>query len=97
MMNTKAVKSSVGGDTPLAVISAAFAAGRSEALKSLAHRRRSIIYGASGSAAAMALAALPVGRKALTALVIGADSDDAACLYGDLCRVAGDEAVAILP
>lgn len=45
----------------------------------------------------MALAALPVGRKALTALVIGADSDDAACLYGDLCRVAGDEAVAILP
>lgn len=96
-MNTKAVKSSVGGDTPLAVISAAFAAGRSEALKSLAHRRRSIIYGASGSAAAMALAALPVGRKALTALVIGADSDDAACLYGDLCRVAGDEAVAILP
>ncbi|HRN03742.1 MAG TPA: hypothetical protein PLL05_01580, partial [Muribaculaceae bacterium] len=97
MMNTKAVKSSVGGDTPLAVISAAFAAGRSEALKSLAHRRRSIIYGASGSAAAMALAALPVGRKALTALVIGADSDDAACLYGDLCRVAGDEVVAILP
>ena len=97
MMNTKAVKPSVGGDTPLAVISAAFAAGRSEALKSLAHRRRSIIYGASGSAAAMALAALPVGRKALTALVIGADSDDAACLYGDLCRVAGDEAVAILP
>lgn len=97
MMNTKAVKSSVGGDTPLAVISAAFAAGRSEALKALAHRRRSIIYGASGSAAAMALAALPVGRKALTALVIGADSDDAACLYGDLCRVAGDEAVAILP
>ena len=97
MMNTKAVKSSVGGDTPLAVISAAFAAGRSEALKALAHRRRSIIYGASGSAAAMALAALPIGRKALTALVIGADSDDAACLYGDLCRVAGDEAVAILP
>ena len=97
MMNTKAVKPSVGGDTPLAVISAAFAAGRSEALKSLAHLRRSIIYGASGSAAAMALAALPISRKALTALVIGADSDDAACLYGDLCRVAGDEAVAILP
>lgn len=96
-MKTKTVPTTVGGDTPLAVISAAFAAGRSEALKALAHRRRSIVYGASGSAAAMALAALPVGRKALTALVIGADSDDAACLYGDLCRVAGDEAVAILP
>ncbi len=96
-MMTKAVTSTIGGDTPLAVVSAAFAAGRSEALKALSHRRRSVLYGASGSAAAMALAALPVGRKSLTALVIGADSDDAACLYGDLCRVAGDEAVAILP
>ena len=96
-MKTKAVTSTVGGDTPLAVVSAAFAAGRSEALKALSHRRRSVLYGVSGSAAAMALAALPAGRKALTALVIGADSDDAACLYGDLCRVSGDEAVAILP
>ena len=96
-MKTKAVTSTVGGDTPLAVVSAAFAAGRSEALKALLHRRRSVLYGVSGSAAAMALAALPTGRKALTALVIGADSDDAACLYGDLCRVSGDEAVAILP
>lgn len=96
-MKTKTVPTTVGGDTPLAVISAAFASGRSEALKALSHRRRSIVYGASGSAAAMALAALPTGRKSLTALVIGADSDDAACLYGDLCRVVGDEAVAILP
>ncbi len=96
-MKTKAVPATVGGDTPLAVISAAFASGRSEALKALSHRRRSILYGVSGSAAAMALAALPAGRKSLTALVIGSDSDDAACLYGDLCRVSGDEAVAILP
>ncbi len=96
-MKTKANKPAVSGDTPLAVVSAAFAAGRSEALKALAHKRRSVLYGASGSAVAMALAALPTGRKSLTALVIGADSDDAACLYGDLCRVAGDEAVAILP
>lgn len=96
-MKTEAVLTTAGGDTPLAVISAAFASGRSEALKSLAHHRRSIIYGVSGSAAAMTMAALPPGRKTPAALVIGNDSDDAACLYGDLCRVIGEEAVAILP
>lgn len=92
-----AASDDVALDTPLAVLAAGFCSGRKDTLKTLAYRRRSIVYGVSGSAAAMMIAALPTARQTLTAVVIASDGDDAACIYGDLCRIAGDEAVAILP
>lgn len=92
-----AASDDVALDTPLAVLAAGFCSGRKDTLKTLAYRRRSIVYGVSGSAAAMMIAALPTSRQTLTAVVIASDGDDAACIYGDLCRIAGDEAVAILP
>ena len=92
-----AASDDVALDTPLAVLAAGFCSGRKDTLKTLAYRRRIIVYGVSGSAAAMMIAALPTSRQTLTAVVIASDGDDAACIYGDLCRIAGDEAVAILP
>lgn len=54
------------------------------------------LYGLAGSSAAMALSGLPeaTGKPVL---VVGDSMDDAGYLYHDLTRIAGDEAVAIMP
>lgn len=49
----------------------------------------------SGSAAAMLLASLP--EKEQPVIVVGDSADDAGYLYHDLCRIAGEGAVAFLP
>lgn len=53
------------------------------------------VYGLSGSGAAVALSALE--REDGLVLVVGDDMDDAGYLYHDLCRLRGEEAVAMLP
>lgn len=49
----------------------------------------------SGSAAAMALAALPKGK--MPVIVVGSDPDDAGYLFHDLSRLVGEQAVAFFP
>ena len=49
----------------------------------------------AGSSAAVMLASLPAGKHPV--IVAGDSADDAGYLYHDLCRLAGEEAVAILP
>lgn len=87
-------------DTPtLAALAAKLlTARRKKALASLTdgHARRPAVTGLAGSSAAVMLSALPYepGRPVL---VIGSDPDDAGYLYYDLCRLAGEEAVAFVP
>ncbi len=49
----------------------------------------------AGSSASVMLASLPAGKHPV--IVVGDSADDAGYLYHDLCRLAGEEAVAILP
>ena len=68
---------------------------RQKALRAaLTDSRRVSVYGLAGSATAVMLS--ETGRK--RPMVVVADSlDDAGYLYHDLCRLCGDDAVAILP
>ncbi|MDE7335759.1 MAG: hypothetical protein K2N10_05565, partial [Muribaculaceae bacterium] len=68
---------------------------RQKALRAaLSDSRRVSVYGLAGSATAVMLA--ETGRK--RPMVVVADSlDDAGYLYHDLCRLCGEQAVAILP
>lgn len=71
---------------------------RGKALKALAGKggvRRFVLRGLPGSAAAMALASFPAGKRA--ALVVANDADGAGYLYSDLCALLGEEAVQIFP
>ena len=75
-------------------------APRREAIASLVKTCRKgkpapVISGVAGSAAALAVSAIPT-RKAPT-IVIGADADDAGYLYHDLARIVGEEAIAMIP
>lgn len=53
------------------------------------------LYNAAGSAAAVALASIGGGKVPM--LVVGDSADDAGYLYHDLTRLAGENAVAMLP
>lgn len=53
------------------------------------------VSGAAGSSAAMILSAVAAQRQLI--LVVGDTQDDAGYLYHDLCRLLGEEAVAMLP
>lgn len=53
------------------------------------------VSGAAGSSAAMILSAVSAQRQLI--LVVGDTQDDAGYLYHDLCRLMGEEAVAMLP
>lgn len=68
---------------------------RSKALAALGRNRRVSLYGLAGSSVAMALNAVRTSECPM--LVIGDSPDDAGYLYFDLVRLAGEEAVAMLP
>ena len=68
---------------------------RQKALASLVKQPAGKVYGAAGSSAAMLLASLPHGKAPL--IVIADSLDDAGYLYHDLCRLLGEDAVAMLP
>lgn len=70
---------------------------RRKALKSLTNKAKSEISGLAGSSAAVVLAAVPQKKDAPPMLIVGDSLDDAGYLYFDLCRLAGEEAVAMLP
>ena len=72
-------------------------AARRKALASVADGQasRAALTGLAGSSAAMALAGLP--QRDVPVLVIGSDADDAGYLYYDLTRIAGEQAVAMMP
>lgn len=53
------------------------------------------VYNLAGSSAAVMLSLLPQGKA--PTVVIGDSLDDAGYLYHDLCRIAGEECVAMLP
>lgn len=67
---------------------------RRKAIQALVRNKVSAISGVAGSAAPLALAALP--EKTLT-VVVGDSQDDAGYLYFDLCRLVGEDAVAMMP
>ena len=72
--------------------------GRKDALKSLLRQGSGIpgeVYGLAGSSVSVMLSAIP-GQKS-PILVVGDSLDDAGYLYHDLSRIAGEEAVAMLP
>ncbi len=68
---------------------------RAKALASLTRNRRATLYGLAGSSVAMVLAL--VKPQGAPLLVVGDSADDAGYLYFDLSRLAGDDAVAMLP
>ncbi|MDE5656889.1 MAG: DEAD/DEAH box helicase, partial [Muribaculaceae bacterium] len=68
---------------------------RQKALAALVGDRHSCVCGAAGSSAALLLSVLPHGKAPL--LVIADSQDDAGYLFHDLCRLFGEEAVAMLP
>ncbi len=70
---------------------------RSKALASLASKKHSQVVGAAGSSAAVMLCGLPKGADGAPTIVIGDTLDDAGYLYFDLCRLVGEDAVAMLP
>jgi len=73
-------------------------AGRTAALRRLAGGRgprRFVLKGLPGSAAAMALAAMPAGKKPV--LVLTNDADAAGYMYSDLCSLLGVDATCIFP
>ncbi len=69
--------------------------GRQRSLKTLCGKPGARVYGLAGSSAAMMLTALSHPNSPL--IVVGENLDDAGYLYFDLCRLAGEEAVAFLP
>ncbi len=70
---------------------------RRKALANLASKKHSQIVGAAGSSAAVMLCGLPAPADGAPILVVGDSLDDAGYLYFDLCRLAGEETVAMLP
>jgi len=56
-----------------------------------------LVTGLAGSSAAMMLSTLAPGKKGSPTVVVGDNLDDAGYLYFDLCRIAGEDAVAMLP
>lgn len=79
-------------------ISAALLDGaRRKALASLASKKHSQIIGAAGSSAAVMLCGLPAPAGGAPIMVVGDSLDDAGYLYFDLCRLAGEDAVAMMP
>ncbi|MCM1067380.1 MAG: transcription-repair coupling factor [Muribaculaceae bacterium] len=70
-------------------------AGRRRALRSLC-AGGGTAAGLAGSSASMMLASVGADAKA-PVVVVGDSLDDAGYLYFDLCRLAGEEAVAMLP
>ncbi|MDE6332983.1 MAG: hypothetical protein K2L80_10360, partial [Muribaculaceae bacterium] len=68
---------------------------RQKALAALVRGRLGTVYGAAGSSAAILLASLPHGKAPLVA--VADNLDDAGYLFHDLCRLLGEEAVAMLP
>lgn len=68
---------------------------RQKALAALVGDRRSCVCGVAGSSAALLLSVLPHGRAPL--LVIADSPDDAGYLFHDLCRLFGEDSVAMLP
>ncbi|MDE5632113.1 MAG: transcription-repair coupling factor, partial [Muribaculaceae bacterium] len=70
---------------------------RRKALANLASKKHSQIVGAAGSSAAVMLCGLPAQADGAPILVVGDSLDDAGYLYFDLCRLVGEEAVAMLP
>ena len=68
---------------------------RSKALAALGRNRKASLYGLAGSSVAMALSGVKQTDEPM--LVIGDSQDDAGYLYFDLCRIVGEDAVAMLP
>ena len=71
-------------------------APRRRALKSLCEKGGAAT-GLAGSSAAMMLSAIPEVVETPLVLVVGDNLDDAGYLYFDLCRLVGEEAVAMFP
>ncbi len=69
---------------------------RRRAVKSVAGKG-GLVTGLAGSSAAMMLSTLAPGKKGSPTVVVGDNLDDAGYLYFDLCRIAGEDAVAMLP
>ena len=70
---------------------------RRKALANLASKKHSQVTGAAGSSAALMLCALPAPADGSPIVVVGDSLDDAGYLYFDLCRLAGEDAVAMMP
>lgn len=68
-------------------------AARSKAIKAISSKG-GVVTGLSGSSAAMMLAAI---NSKVPVIVVGDSLDDAGYLYFDLCRITGENSVAMLP
>jgi transcription-repair coupling factor (superfamily II helicase) len=69
---------------------------RSKALKSLlTSAKDATLYNLAGSSVAVLLAGLPKRKEPM--LIVGDSLDDAGYIYYDLCRLLGEDAVAMLP
>ncbi len=68
---------------------------RQKALAAIVGDRRSCVCGVAGSSAALLLSVMPHGKAPL--LVIADSQDDAGYLFHDLCRLFGEDTVAMLP
>lgn len=64
-------------------------------LKALSDKDTVVAGSLAGSSAAVMLASLPARKCPV--IVVGDSADDAGYLYHDMCRLAGEESVAILP
>ena len=70
---------------------------RKRALRSLASKPTGLITGVAGSSAAVMISAFAGKATTPPVLVVGDSLDDAGYLYFDLCRLMGEQAVAMLP
>lgn len=68
--------------------------GKALAAAMAAGNHKISVYNLAGSSAAVMLSLVPKGKPML---VVGDSLDDAGYLYHDLCRLAGEEAVAMMP
>ena len=79
------------------ISAALLGSARRKALANLASKKHSQIVGAAGSSAAIMLCGLPAPADGSPVIVVGDSLDDAGYLYFDLCRLVGENAVAMLP
>ncbi|MDE6040977.1 MAG: transcription-repair coupling factor, partial [Muribaculaceae bacterium] len=69
---------------------------RRKALRALPSKKGGTVASVAGSSAAVMLSGLP-SKEGRPVVVIGNSLDDAGYLFFDLCRIAGEDKVAMLP
>ncbi len=79
------------------ICSQILSSSREKALRSLAAKKEGLVRGVAGSSAAIMLSGLPRSRSGAPVVVIGDSLDDAGYLYFDLCRIVGEDSVAMMP